>query len=337
MTVLLTLYQPLWGASFDDEGAGFLGGGTMASIPFDEEWYMLQKSSLARQGAPPQLCLTTLRSIPEDQPIEEAIADHGDALLREGACAVLALRLYKDGWFLSPELAERSFVIARERWRIERLPGVFRQTFHSVDLHQPLPGYILSIHDLCTSVGEPTPLNVLMERLLRMNRREDPVLALAADSFNRSYGLISTHDERLAHLFIALEAMLGAFDEKGPMNLDLKGPGALIPGRIRASRLAAGDPAQLAFQMASWIGKQGRHLRNAVAHGEPLLLPEKDLDSAVLKLQHLIRHLLCQYLAYLEGDNEQDPILGFNRLLSSMIADGINEAQQKEILKRIVP
>lgn len=334
MTVLLTLYQPLWGASFDDEGAGFLGGGTMASIPFDEEWYMLQKSSLARQGAPPQLCLTTLRSIPEDQPIEEAIADHGDTLLREGACAVLALRLYKDGWFLSPELAERSFVIAREVGRI-RLPGVFRQTFLSGDLHQPLPGYILSIHDLCTSVGETTPLNVLMERLLRMNHREDPVLALAADSFNRSYGLISTHDERLAHLFIALEAMLGAFDEKGPMNLDLKGPGAKIPGRIRASRLAAGDPAQLAFQMASWIGKQGRHLRNAVAHGEPLLLPEKDLESAVLKLQLLIRSLLCQYLAYLEGDDEQDPILGFNRLLASMVGDAVNEAQQYEIFNRI--
>jgi len=335
MTALLTLYQPLWGASFDDEGAGSLGGGTMAGIPFDDEWYMLQKSSLARQGAPPQLCLTTLRSIPEDQPIEEAIADHGDALLREGGCAVLALRLYKAGWFLSPELAERSFVIAREGWRIERLPGVFRQTFLSGVLHHPQPGYSLSITDLCTSVGETTPLNVLMERLLRMNRCDDSVLALAADSFTRSYGLISTQDERLAHLFIALEAMLGAFNEKGPMKLDLKGSGALIPGRIRASRLAAGDPAQLAFQMASWIGKQGRHLRNAVAHGEPLLLPEQDLDSAVLKLQLLIRSLLCQYLAYLEGDDEQDPILGFNRLLASMVGDAVNEAQQYEIFNRI--
>ena len=335
MTVLLTLYQPLWAATFDDAGAGFLGGGTMASIPFDHEWYMLQKGSLARQGAPPQLCLTTLRSIPEDQPIEDAIADHGDALLREGRCAVLALRLYKDGWFLSPELAERSFVVAREGWRIERLPGVFRQTFLSGHLHQTLPGYNLSIHDLCTSDGETTPLNLLMERLLRMDRRDYPELALAVDSFNRSYGLISAQDERLAHLFIALEAMLGGFNETGPMKLDLEGPGARIPGRIRASRLAAGDPAQLAFQAASWVQDEGRRLRNAVAHGEFLLLPEKDLDFAVMKLQSLIRSLLCQYLAYLEGDDEQDPILGFNRLLASIVGDVVNEAQQKEMCKRI--
>jgi len=335
MTVLLTLYQPLWAATFDDEGAGFLGGGTMASIPFEDEWYMLQKGSLARQGAPPQLCLTTLRPIPEDQSIEEAIAVHGDALLREASCAVLALRLYKAGWFLSPELAERSFVIAREDWRIERLPGVFRQAFLSGDLHHPLPGYSLSINDLCTRDGESTPLNVLMERLLRVDRRGHPELALAADGFNRSYGLISAQDERLAHLFIALEAMLGGFNETGPMNLDLEGPGARIPGRIRASRLAAGDPAQLAFQMASWVQDEGRRLRNSVAHGEFLLLPERDLDSAVLKLQLLIRSLLCQYLAYLEGDDEQDPILGFNRLLASMVANDVNEAQKKEIFMRI--
>jgi hypothetical protein len=340
MSDSLTFYQPLWAARFDDEAAGLLGGSTIACIPFNDEWHMLQKSSLALKGAPPQLCLTTIRGIHEDQPIDGAIAEHRDSLLREGRCAVLALRLYQAGWFLSPELAERSLVFARKGWNIERLPGVFRQTFLPGELHLPLPAYSLSIHDLCTRAGDTTPLNLLMERLLRMELRGDPVLALAGDSFNRSYGLISQQDERLAHLFIALEALLGGFNEKGRMKLDVEGPGAPIQGRIRASRLVAGDSAQLAYQWASWIldlrkPGGGLRLRNDVAHGHPLLLPHEDLDSAVLKLQLLVRTLLCQYLAYLDGETTPDPVIDFNRLLARVVADDIDEAQRKEIFMRL--
>ena len=42
----LSLYFPLWGATFDSDGVGGIGRGVMVYVPYAEEWRIIQKTDV---------------------------------------------------------------------------------------------------------------------------------------------------------------------------------------------------------------------------------------------------------------------------------------------------
>lgn len=308
----LWLYMPLWGASFDSDDVGLVGGNVLASIPYPDEWEAIQQGEVVKErqrleGCPSSFetppCITVIEGRFADETIDVAVVRVGKNMLSQAQIAVLAMRLYKPGWFLTPDQAEICFAINGQGWSLRRRPGPYRQAFLIGLDNMPFPGYELKIADLTTSRNEPGAITLLWQQLTEMQSHVgNASLEIALESFNRSYGFQLRPSQRLAHLFIALDAMLGGFNEDKPGGIKLTGSSSKFSQRFKAALLADGKEFIKANQEVGWLNDHksggGRWLRNSIAHGE-------DVDScgaaeeAQLRLQEIIRALLRQYIRFL--------------------------------------
>ena len=307
----LWLYLPLWGVDFNSDDAGLVGGNVLASIPFPEEWHSIQQTEVARERrvlagsllpAPPA-CLTVVEQRVADESMGDAVQRVGPHMLTQARTAVLALRLHKPGWFLDPELAEICYAINEQGWDLLRRPGPYRQAFLAGCPYTPFPGYSLTMEELTLPGSEPGPVSVIWNQLVTMRAGADNAsIEIALENFNRSYGFQLKPSQRLAHLFIALDALFGGFQETKPGGIELRGSSGKFSQRIKAALSMAGHTFMETNQQAGWLnGHQpggGRWLRNRIAHGDDVD-STKEAEAAQLRLQDIVRVVLRQYIHFL--------------------------------------
>jgi hypothetical protein len=325
----LCLYFPLWGAAFDSDGVGLVGGplreatsdsggngilgvAVLAYILEEEEWSMVQQIDVrhARDLDPPPVCLVAVAWMGTNEHMDQAIHRVGGSMLRSARNAVSALRLYKPGWFLEPELAERTFTVTDVIMRTRRLPGPYRQVF--LDDRSPLPsaGYSLRIAELGPRPDEPGPITRVWELLEAYHQTGGNSSAeIALENFNRSFGYQLSSVQRAANLFTALDAMFGGMSARriGRVPLRRNSFGRRVRaalGALDAARYGGLDPDAAAAWLDSKEG--GRSIRNAIAHGQPRSV-EAAAEAAQEQLEGIVRLLLRQYLEFavrwkLDGD-----------------------------------
>jgi hypothetical protein len=304
----LTLYCPLWGVAFDasgsEMGVGLVGGKVLAYIPFDEEWRALQQSDVFEQRdaaagrAAAPLCLVAVEPLLSNETIDQATGRVGDALLQSTRDAVLALRLFKPGWFLHPELAETAFVVAAEGWDIRRTPGPYRQAFMTSDPYRPYAGYALSLGELTTHLNERRRVTRIFDLLTSYRAPGgNSSVEIALENFDRSFAYQMTGAQRAANLFMALDTMLGGMSARRIGRVPLRQ--RYFRRRVQAALSAANDQGIDVVDEAKWLDAKegGRGLRNAIAHGD-LGAVAFEIDPVIPRLQHIVRLILLQYLIF---------------------------------------
>lgn len=304
-TTLLSLYFPLWGAQFDSDGVGGLGGQVVAYVPSSEEWRHLQQTDVmlarmraARSIPAPPPCLVVFARRHEGESIDAAIERAGGEMLREARDAVLVLRLFKPGWFLDPEFAEVCFAVAERGWQLRRKPGPYRQVFLTGVEELPLAPYHLSLADLTTPPDAAGPIAEIWDLLMAFRSRSgNASVEIALDNFNRSHGFQLTPVDRLANLFVALDAMLGGMSAKRLGNVRLRRNS--YRNRVQAALSLSPQAGVDAADEAAWLSAMngGRGLRNAIAHGDHQALGGAATEAQA-RVRHIVRLLLRLYLRF---------------------------------------
>lgn len=308
---LILTYFPLWGAEFDSDEAGLIGGRMMAYYPEPSEWRQVQKSSVWKErwshqpydleGPPPPLCLVLGERLAPDASHLDVINQRAASWMQEGYAATLALRLLKPGWFLDPQLAECT--IAFEGFN-QRLVGPYRQAFMGgvpQDLPQP---YTLSIAECATRpahAAATTRLWELVWRYYEAGRNSSADIAIT--NFMRSYGFQMGDTQKMLTLFTALEAMFGGMGTREIGQVRMQRPFATrIATAVEIARSPDADLDPDA--VAAWLSEEGRALRNTLAHGrvQPAAVQN---STAVAHLQQMARVALRQYLAFAVTWEEQ--------------------------------
>ena len=304
---MFLLYYPLWGASFDSDESGLVGGRAMVYIPHRDEWCRIQKLDVWTerwranpydlQGPEPPPCLVAAELSREGEDFFDLFSRVGEAMVADVNDAVLAFRLFKAGWFLDPDLAERVFSFS---YFNHRMLGPYRQVFMTGAPDDVLPGYDLHVADLITPEQEqktPITRNWELARQYRETSRHSSA-DIAIENFHRSYGYQLAGFQRSAFLFIALDAMLGGMSSRsiGPASLRdrYKKRVTTALGIARESGLALSlEPDE----EASWLDTQRRKIRNAIAHGQPTSVSQ-EAEESYERIQDIVRSLLRQYLAF---------------------------------------
>lgn len=308
---MLSLYLPLWGLSFDSDNVGAIGPGVLCYLPFDDEWRTVQHSAVwaeqwrsleSEASGQVPCCVVVYAALDGAESLSAAIAAHGARLHARGRMALDALRLYRGGWFLEPEHALTTFYAPSFRGRnVERAPGPYRQAFNSGTEALPLTGYALHLDDLNQSASRPGPIAAVWQLLERyQDSGGNTSVAIALESFRRSYGYQLRPSSRVANLFTALEAMLGGMHawKIGPVAVKPRGYARRVATALSCCGPAVNDEKKLQ-QDARWLHAEqgGRGLRNAIAHGAG---EEVELAAAQAydRLQEIVRVLLRQYLHF---------------------------------------
>lgn len=306
----LLLYAPLWGVDFDSDDTGLVGGSTLASIPYHDEWQTLQRTVVAdgrqriangaKSGVVIPLCLTIPVRLSPGKTLAGAVDEYRAPLLRALRRSVLALRLHQPGWFLNPELAEICFAIVDQGWSIIRQPGPYRQSFLAQDSPLPFAGYALKIDDLSRTREKCGAITQVWNQLAELESVVgNAPLMIALENFERSYGYQLTAADRLAHLFMALEAVLGGLTADAPGSIDLQGPGAKHYRRLKAALMQQRHNSVECSREATWVCDKepggGRWLRNRIAHGEPV---DDGEGTAQFRLQAIVRDVLVGALDF---------------------------------------
>jgi hypothetical protein len=223
--------------------------------------------------------------------MEEAYAVAGDA--------VLALRLWRPGFFLDPFSTE---VLLRDGDRATRAGGPYRQATHDA-AEEHLPPYAYR-HD------EHAPKALRLVRQYRAGALDGPAEA-AVQAFQRSYGYQLSPAARCLCLFTALEAMLGGMGKR-----EVGGVHLTMGFRARAEsalRLPGAHDGLDAAEEAKWLDTKARRLRTGLAHGRWSDHAES-AQAAQGRLQALVRHLLWAYLSFAaaweEGGRAGMPLAG---------------------------
>lgn len=309
------LYLPLFGLEFDSEGVGAISHEVALYVPDVDEWRTVQKTdvfmaqwrneSVPSAGGPrPPCCIVVSAGLPADKRLDEVIREDGERLQRLGRQSVTALRLYRAGWFLSPDLAFATFYAPTLPLNIIRAPGPYRQAFVGGCAELPMPGYRLSIKDLNTAPAASGSLSAVWNQLeaCRSAGRNSSV-EIAIESFDRSYGYQLRPASRAAELFTALDAMIGGMSARqiGTVRVNPRG----FTERIAAALKHAADPAirARAVDEARWLnalevdgGLGGRGLRNAIAHSHGQAV-EVQAAAQYSRLRAIVCELLLQYVA----------------------------------------
>lgn len=310
----LTLYGALRGASFDSEEAGLVSERVTAYVPYDEEWMAIEQGDAhraARQFSPighvvPPLCLVALAAEPAVGNVHECRIRQGAALVQDLVDAVHALRLAKPGWFADPVQVALTFAINSAGWRIERIPGPFRQ-LHAGPGDTPLPPYALSIADLGTASG--TGCVYAAGQLMHQYRElaANSAVDIALGEFGRAQGPSLTHDDRAAMLFTAIDAMFAGMSAHRIGRIALRRFG--FRKRVAAALVAVGMEPTAAEAEAAWLDWEhgGRGWRNALAHGDHAHPAGTDSRANLLRLIELVRTLLPGFVSFalrwrLEGE-----------------------------------
>jgi hypothetical protein len=304
----LSLYFPLWGATFDSDEVGAIGPGVVAYVPYPDEWRSIQKTDVWMaqwrsdagrvEGPTPPCCIVVFATLTEGESMEAAVARAGARLRRSARTAVTALRLYRSGWFLQPEQAFSVYYAPSLSPSVLRAPGPYRQIFVSGRVHLPVTPYALRLADLTRQLDRPGPIAAAWELLQAYQRTGgNTSVEIALEGLHLSYGFQLRPASRAGNLFTALDAMVGGMSawKVGGVPVKPRGYARRIEAALRTARSPAfhDDP----LEAARWLhhDRGGRGLRNALAHGTGTAV-EAAVADAIDRLQDIVRSLLWQYL-----------------------------------------
>jgi hypothetical protein len=312
---ILLGYFPLYGATFDSDEVGWVGGRVAAYVPEPRVWSELEQSDISMErtvanlpwasplgpyhpsgmeGAPPPICIVIGQDIPDDDRADETISAARGPMSDEAADAILALRLLRSGWFLDPELSMRVF--RYEPWIANwRLAGPYRQVGLSDPVEATMPAYELRLEDLVTGPDEAPPLTQLFQLVQEYRANVRGAADIAVRNFGNSYGYMLVGTARAAVLFTALDAMLGGMGARQIGRLRLK---STFAERVeQALRLDPGIAVAWAAAEAEWLDTEGRRLRNALAHGRPSDVADLAEDSHE-RIRSVVRSILTTFLEF---------------------------------------
>jgi hypothetical protein len=258
------------------------------------DWIMLEKRDVADlitmpglagdEDAKPPMCIYVSRST-EAEPTLYDISAHRAGAADDADDLLYALWLHKEGGLPPPELA-CLYSRSSSSWN-ERLPGPYRQAV----LNPPGNPYELRRTD--------RPRVRHLAEILRRYRTTAPNAAaeIALVNLRQSHGWYLSPADRLAMLFVALEAILGGYRPARAFRN--------APMPVRAA-LACGDP-----HAERYLEKTGRMLRNAVAHGRPVHDPS-DVDL----VRAIVRAVIERFLDFcIDRRPEVNPTDAFNHWL----------------------
>ncbi len=351
-------YFPLWGAKFDSQEVGLLGGAVNAMIPYKDEWRLLQKSDAwverfahvletfsddeaPEVGPEPPPCLVIVLPLVADENFTEGVERLKDQMIEEARDAVLALRLFKPGWFIDPEMAECAFV---QKPNIARLPGPFRQAFME-SVPEELPArYSLRMEDLSARNAVPSPqkgpaspvagLWNLMEQYKHIAHHTTADIAI--ENFNRSYGFKLRGTQRAAFLFAVIDTLLGGMDATRIGRLKLH-------SHFRERVYAALDAVQgtwlgtdsTPLELTQWLNTAGRRMHVAITKGEASTV-DVEANGSWEYIQLIVRVILRQYIEFsvkwfknpaavcgrLGLPDQVAPVIGYNLALELKVKNG---------------
>jgi hypothetical protein len=314
-TPLAIFWFPLRGLQAEQEPAWILD--VLLIQPPPDEWMLVEKTDVALnmglRVAPP-FCLSV--GVPWDP--EEQTAGGPDALLRnlvpEVTDALYALLLFKEGYFLDFEYVGRYYYMPP--YSYGRFPGLYRQA--TLDISE---------EDTYTLAREEVERVSQLAALCRTYREggADPAGLIALENFRLSYAPTLADPDRLALLFMALEALFGGFNERGEEYSRVSMP----------ARAASAFSVDTRASIERYLAERGRRLRNEVAHGS-LALGRQAIDDDLVRLRLIIRAGLTQYLSvcvqFSEGRDATlaripeagTPMRAFNSALATAAERGVN-------------
>jgi len=341
---ILLGYFPLFGATFDSDGVGFVGGRVAAYIPERERWAVLEERDVGMEralghlpsgtpghpydpegaiAAPPPPCLVIGAEIPNDRRAARRIAEAIDPMEEEAADAILALRLLKPGWFLDPELSMRAF--RYEPWlRSWRRAGAYRQAGLDGLVESTMPAYELRLDDLIREPDDEPEVTSLFGMVRAYREHGRGAAAIPIRNFSHSYGYTLTGTARASLLFIALDAMLGGMSSR---QIGRYRPANSFVERLElALRTGPMSLPRRAASTARWADTEGRTLRNAIAHGRPADVADL-AEASHERLRAIVRHVLTLYIDFClqlaederppAGSGAMSPVAEFNAALDA--------------------
>ncbi len=284
---------------------GLVGGNIMAYIPTADEWKQICKSDVwmerwghqpLLQGPPPPVCLVARESVGEGEDMTAAVNRLGYSMIAEADSAILALRLFKEGWFLDPWLSE--IIFSQGMFNI-RYVGPYRQAFMTRPQEDFIPNegtYRLEIHELSVREDEHSPVKPYWDLVHNYHAANHTSGDIAIENFHRSYDWHTYAAVRAAFLFTAVDAMLGGMSARdiGEMKMETG-----FHDRFKAAMqvpLLGVSPSD-AQREADWIDTSGRRMRNEIAHGRTSEA-ESAAKAGLERLRRDARVLLRQYLAF---------------------------------------
>lgn len=298
------VYLPLWGATFDSEEVGLFAHQVMAYVPYHDEWRQIQMTDVWmerwRSGTPdprgpaPPPCVVAGPPMGPGDDFGTLLEERGPRLLEDARCAILALRLLKSGWFLTPELAEIAW---SDGMHNQRRVGPYRQAMLGGEHMADQPGYVLSVEHLA-GVSRPS---TELTRLWLLGRQYlssggNTAADVAVDNFHRSYGYQMSSRERVAFLFTSVDAMMGGMSARriGSTKIEVR-----FRPRLEAALAALESRGAFAgaAESAAWLDDRGRAMRNAVAHGRGASI-EPEAQAGYPRLQIICRALLRLFLEF---------------------------------------
>lgn len=327
-------YFPLWGASFDSEGAGLVGDDVMAMLPHLEEWRFIQKSDVWKErmkheaavnpeagqqawGPSPPLCLVTVAHLSEHESFADAAQRLISSMHLNAGDALLSMRLYKPGWCMDPDLTEWALV---NQSNIIRTPGPYRQAFMMGAPQDAPTGYELGLNELSTPDQSRGPLYEVWQLIKTYRLQTNSAVDIAIENFTRSFGYQLAGVHRSAFLFTAIDAMLGGMSARRIGKMKLK---RRFRQRVSAALEATGEQwigvDATAETLATWLDRDGRSIRNAIAHGEARTVNQDAEDNWML-LQAIVRILLRQFIDFSIRWNTEKATLSQNLNLDKSAA-----------------
>ncbi len=306
-------YFPLWGAALDSQDVGLIGGAVSVMIPYKEEWRLLQRSeawtrrfkyvldNFSEDDAPeigpdPPPCLVMAFPMVSDESFAEGVERLRDQMVEEARNALLALRLFKPGWFIDPEMVECAFV---QKPNIVRMPGPYRQAFmEAVPEELPAP-YALRMKDLSVHKGVPSAMASMWNLVEQYTHIAHHTTAdISIENFSRSYGFQLRGTQRIAMLFTVLDALLGGFNAERIGRLKLRNP---FRERVFAALNAVEGRWQgtdsTPLELAQWINTAGRRIYTAIVQGNASAV-SVEADGGWEYIQLIVRVLLRQYIEF---------------------------------------
>ena len=304
-------YFPLHGLRVEEEPVAIAG--VLLLEPTFEDWRAIEKTDVADQmlgaamaerfglavaGERPPLCLASHLDWTEDRgdvhpmtflsEVEPVVTD-----------VLLGLRLLKDDVFLDFEYAGR--YVTAPGGLSSRYPGSYRQT--RVDVPDEVRYTLLR-----DEVPEVEQLALLSHAYRETG--VDNTGAIAVESLRHAHSVHVGDVDRLAFLYVALEALFGSYNERERF------------GRVPLAERAADD------ELSAYLAGDGRRLRNAVAHGNP---PDGPLDDDVSRLFAVVRAGLVSYMWFCVRLEEIGPEV------SALVGDGVSSSRMRlfnELLAR---
>jgi hypothetical protein len=342
-------YFPLWGATFDSDEVGIVGNNVAAYIPTTDEWRHVQKGDVwmerfrydpsSLEGPKPPLCLVTIENINKNENYNtyDLVRQFGNQMKHNAKDVVLALRLFKSGWFLDPELSEQVFKF--QGFNVREV-GPYRQVFLAGNQTDTPHGYELKVDEISRNKDETKHITQIWQLINQYrNKRTNTSADIAIENFHRSYGYQLSGIQRASFLFVAIDAILGGLSTRyiGQVSLQSKFRDRVSAGLTTLMQTNTVQKNFKPYTEADWLDTEGRNIRNSIAHGRSYAVAAHANDS-YLRIQSIIRLLIRQFLEFsikwavnpleisdlLDISSEIPPKAAYNKILD-MYAQGVTD------------